>query len=181
VPTALVMIEPLSINLPAMRKGDVLQGELTLTNYGLVRADNVQAKLPVGDARAKIEYLKAVPNVLHAGDVVIVPYRIVALQSFDPDDELNGAAGCWSFDYRRTVTYSSYCANGVMVPGGASVAWFSSGGTCPGSGGGAINWGGWGGGGGSFIPRPVPTSSQQCVPPPDCESGNCPGANGGGK
>ncbi|XQE67006.1 fibronectin type III domain-containing protein [Pseudomonas sp. P3C3] len=186
VPTALVMIEPLSINLPAMRKGDVLQGELTLTNYGLVRADNVQAKLPVGDARAKIEYLKAVPNVLHAGDVVIVPYRIVALQSFDPDDELNGAAGCWSFDYRGTVTYSSYCANGTMVPGSASVGWFSRGGYCPGAGGGGggagAGWAGGGGwGGGSYIPRPSSGSTQQCVPPPDCESGNCPGANGGGK
>ena len=33
-----------------MRKGDVLQGELTLTNYGLVRADDVKASLPAGDA-----------------------------------------------------------------------------------------------------------------------------------
>ncbi|WP_457436767.1 Ig-like domain-containing protein [Pseudomonas sp. TE3786] len=191
VPTALVMIEPLAINLPAMRKGDVFQGELTMTNYGLVRADDVKASLPTGDARAKIEYLRPVPNSLYAGDVVIIPYRIVALQSFDPDDVLNGAAGCWSFNYQGTVSYSSYCANGVQVPGKANVGWFSSGTACSagggGGGGGAIGgggaggWGGWGGSGGSFIPKPTPITTQQCVPDVQCKTGNCPGANGGGK
>ncbi|UUY07323.1 hypothetical protein LRS11_16035 [Pseudomonas sp. J452] len=200
VPTALVMIEPLSINLPAMRKGDVLQGELELTNYGLVRADNVQANLPAGDARAKIEYLRPVPSTLNAGDVVVIPYRVLALQSFDPEDVLNGAAGCWNFSYPVNVKYSSQCANGTVVNGQASTAFTSNGstGSCGGgsgggvgggggaTGGGAGGWGGWGGGGTgggiSVIPKPVPTgTAQQCVPPTDCESGNCPGANGGGK
>ncbi|MDF2075913.1 hypothetical protein P2Q70_15145, partial [Pseudomonas mendocina] len=122
VPTALVMIEPLSINLPMMRKGDVFQGELTLTNYGLIRADKVRASLPTGDARTRIEYLRTVPETLEAGDVVVVPYRIVALQSFDPDDELNGAAGCWSFNYQGVISYESQCVNGQIIPGRANVA-----------------------------------------------------------
>ncbi|MDZ4336326.1 MAG: hypothetical protein U1A62_21900, partial [Pseudomonas sp.] len=183
VPTALVMIEPLSINLPVMRKGDVFQGELTLTNYGLIRADNVSANLPSGDARTKIEYLRTVPNTLEAGDVVVIPYRIVALQSFDPDDELNGAAGCWSFNYQGVVNYQSICANGQIVPGRANVAWSATGytGSCGVlGGGGAGGWGGWGGWGGGFIPRPTPVSNdKQCPPPPDCDNGGC-GGNGGG-
>jgi len=188
VPTALVMIEPLSINLPVMRKGDVFQGELTLTNYGLIRADEVSASLPSGDARTRIEYLRTVPNTLEAGDVVVIPYRIVALQSFDPDDELNGAAGCWSFNYQGVVNYKSICANGEIIPGRANVAWSSNGstGNCGATGGGiggggAGGWGGWGGGwGGGFIPRPTPVSNaKQCPPPPDCDNGNCGGANGG--
>jgi large repetitive protein len=189
VPTALVMVEPLSINLPAMRKGDVFQGELTLTNYGLIRADAVKASLPAGDARTKIEYLRAVPNTLEAGDVVVIPYRIVALQSFDPDDELNGAAGCWSFSYQGVINYQSVCANGQVIPGRSNVAWSANGrtGSCGGTnkpigGGGAGGWGGWvGGGGGAFIPRPTPLgTAKQCPPPPDCESGDCPGGSGGG-
>ncbi|XXF08322.1 hypothetical protein J3Q00_20425 [Pseudomonas sp. D2-3] len=188
VPTALVMIEPLSINLPVMRKGDVFQGELTLTNYGLIRADEVSASLPSGDARTRIEYLRTVPDTLEAGDVVVIPYRIVALQSFDPDDELNGAAGCWSFNYQGVVNYKSICANGEIIPGRANVAWSSNGstGNCGATGGGiggggAGGWGGWGGGwGGGFIPRPTPVSNaKQCPPPPDCDNGNCGGANGG--
>jgi len=192
VPTALVMIEPLVINLPAMRKGDVFQGELTLSNYGLIRADNVKAALPTGDARTRIEYLRALPDTLEAGDVVVIPYRIVALQSFDPDDELNGAAGCWGFSYHGRVSYDSICPNGMVVPGGANVSWSANGstGSCGGGGGtggigggggGAGGWGGWGGGwwsGVGFIPRPTPlTSDKQCAPPPDCESCN---PNGGG-
>ncbi|MDZ4338027.1 MAG: hypothetical protein U1A62_30580, partial [Pseudomonas sp.] len=173
--------------------GDVFQGELTLTNYGLIRADNVSANLPSGDARTKIEYLRTVPNTLEAGDVVVIPYRIVALQSFDPDDELNGAAGCWSFNYQGVVNYQSICANGQIVPGRANVAWSANGrtGSCgSGSGGGGIGgggaggWGGWGGGGwgGGFIPRPTPVSNdKQCPPPPDCDNGGCGGANGGSK
>ena len=190
VPTALVMIEPLSINLPMMRKGDVFQGELTLTNYGLIRADKVQASLPTGDARTRIEYLRTVPETLEAGDVLVVPYRIVALQSFDPDDELNGAAGCWSFNYQGVVNYESQCVNGQIIPGRANVAWSANGrtGSCGGGGGGSIGgggasgWGGWGGSwGNGFIPRPTPlTSTKQCVPPPDCDNGNCGGGNGGG-
>ena len=199
VPTALLMIEPLSINLPPMRKGDVFQGELTLTNYGLIRADAIRASLPSGDARAKIEYLRTVPDTLEAGDVVVIPYRIIALQSFDPDDELNGAAGCWSFNYQGTVNYQSQCANGTVIPGRSNVAWSANGnaGSCGVGGigggglggGGASGWGGWGGGGGTsgsggtgFIPRPTPLgTAKQCPPPPDCENGNCGGANGGPK
>ncbi|WP_139271161.1 Ig-like domain-containing protein [Atopomonas hussainii] len=193
VPTALVMIEPLSINLPVMRKGDVFQGELTLTNYGLIRADNVSANLPSGDARTKIEYLRTVPNTLEAGDVVVIPYRIVALQSFDPDDELNGAAGCWGFSYHGVVNYQSQCANGQVVPGSSRVTWSSNGrtGSCGGpSTGGGINgggaWGGWlggpggAGGGWGFIPSRTPlNNAKQCPPPKDCETCNKGGANGG--
>ena len=187
VPTALVMIEPLVINLPAMRKGDVFQGELTLSNYGLIRADGVKSSLPSGDARAKIEYLRSVPDTLEAGEVRVIPYRIVALQSFDPEDVLNGAAGCWSFSYQGSVNYKSQCANGQVIPGQANVAWSANGstGTCDSTisigGGGARGWSGWGGSGGGFIPRPTPLAStaKQCAPPPDCENGNCGGGNGG--
>ncbi|WP_162493019.1 hypothetical protein [Pseudomonas sp. BMS12] len=198
VPTALVMIEPLSINLPAMRKGDVIQGELAFTNYGLIRAEGVQGQLPTGDARTRIEYLRPLPSTLEAGEVVVVPYRVLALQSFDPDDVLNGAAGCWSFSYPVSAKYSSQCANGTVVNGQAGSGFHANGGICGGggtggggigggggaSGGGAGGWGGWGGGGGgtSIIPRPVSSdTAQQCVPPTECESGNCPGANGGGQ
>ncbi|HSX88140.1 MAG TPA: hypothetical protein VLG17_09080, partial [Pseudomonas sp.] len=155
--------------------------ELTLTNYGLIRADEVRASLPVGDARARIEYLRTVPDTLEAGDVVVIPYRIVALQSFDPDDVLNGAAGCWDFNYQGVVSYRSVCANGVIIPGRSNVAWSANGrtGSCGVlTGGGAGGWdrGNWNG----LIPRPTPLGSdKQCPPPPDCDNGNCGGPNGG--
>ncbi|WP_157763206.1 hypothetical protein [Pseudomonas citronellolis] len=191
LPTALVLIEPLVINLPAMRKGEVFQGELTLTNYGLIRADNVQANLPTGDARARIEYLRSVPSELESGDVVVVPYRVVALQNFDPDDVLKRGASCASSNYRGSVNYDSVCANGQVVPGRSGVAWHVSGklssctGGCSSCEGGGVGIGGGGGGwgdgwGGIQKPTPLP-GSKQCPPPPDCENDECgSGGNGGG-
>ncbi len=187
VPTALVMIEPLSISLPAMRKGDVMQGELTLTNYGLIRADNVRGELPAGDARVKIEYLRPVPATLEAGDVAVIPYRIVALQSFDPDDELSGAAGCWDISYSGVIHYQSQCINGQIVPGRASVLWSSTGRRCssatPPSPVTIISGGGvsWGGGAGGLIPRGTGFGDvKACAPEPSCDACDPLGGGHGG-
>ncbi|RKZ75205.1 MAG: hypothetical protein DRR16_31485, partial [Candidatus Parabeggiatoa sp. nov. 3] len=49
VPAAVVIIEPLSVNLPEMAIGEVFYGEFSLTNHGLIRADNLTVKLPQED------------------------------------------------------------------------------------------------------------------------------------
>ena len=41
VPAPVVLIEPLSINLPDLQVGEELTGEISITNYGFVRADDV--------------------------------------------------------------------------------------------------------------------------------------------
>ncbi len=46
VPAAVVVAEPLSVTLPDMEKGDVYLGEFTLTNHGLIRADDLDIPLP---------------------------------------------------------------------------------------------------------------------------------------
>ena len=188
VPTALVMVEPLSINLPMMRKGDVMQGELTLTNYGLIRADNVRSDFPSGDARVKIEYLRPVPDKLEAGDVVVIPYRIVALQSFDPDDELNGPAGCWNINYSGIVRYESQCINGQIIPGGAPVSWtyVNRGCSRPVGGGSSVSgpyqpWGTGGGGGYSGFTRGTGFGDvKACAPDPSGDSCDALGGGFGG-
>lgn len=91
VPAPVVMIQPTSINLPKMAAGAVFQGELVLTNYGLVRADNVNATLPSDDDYFKYEFLASPPASLEAKQRVRLPYRIIALRSLDGDDEGEGA------------------------------------------------------------------------------------------
>src|SRR5204862_6493303 len=49
VPAAVLVMQPASVNLPAMAIGEVFYGELTPTNYGLIRADHVRQQLPVDD------------------------------------------------------------------------------------------------------------------------------------
>ncbi|MFY0575469.1 hypothetical protein ACN28S_14875 [Cystobacter fuscus] len=48
VPAPVVVIEPVAVNLPKMTPGDMFHGEFTLSNYGLVRADDVHFALPLG-------------------------------------------------------------------------------------------------------------------------------------
>ncbi|WP_245932473.1 fibronectin type III domain-containing protein [Isoalcanivorax indicus] len=80
VPAAVVVMEPASVQLPPMREGDVFQGELRLTNYGLIRAENVQADLNLSNEWYRLEFMTTPPAELEAGQVVVMPYRVTALQ-----------------------------------------------------------------------------------------------------
>ena len=82
VPAPVVVIQPTSINLPKMAAGEVFQGELVVTNYGLVRADDVVAHVPVDDDYFKFEFLAQPPTTLEAKQRVRLPYRVIALRSY---------------------------------------------------------------------------------------------------
>ncbi|MGI9282230.1 MAG: hypothetical protein ACR2PX_21730, partial [Endozoicomonas sp.] len=194
VPVAVVVIEPMSINLPVMKKGDTLNGEITLTNHGLIRAESMAGDLPTGNDVARFEYLQPLPATLEPGEVYTVPYRITALRHFNPDDEGSATGGgCWTHQYWGRVNWESHCANGQVVNSSNSMTWYSSGGSCGGSGnsggggssssiigGGSGGWGGgisFGGGG-----SPIGGASNWCPAETDngCEDGSCNSNNGGG-
>lgn len=79
VPAPVVLLEPLSINLPDMQIGEEITGELTLSNYGLVRADELQFALPQSDASYRYEFFGDMPAELAAKSRVVIPYRVTAL------------------------------------------------------------------------------------------------------
>jgi len=196
VPVAVVMFDPLSINLPVMKEGDIFHGELTLTNHGLIRADNVVTSMPSGNHLASFEFLSQVPDTLEAGDVFVLPYRVQALQDFDPaEDGSASGGGCGGFNAQAKANYDSKCANGAVVPGGTSANWNSnwgggggSGSSCGtgGGGGGSQDYyysGGGGGGGSSYTPVSKPIgggSDAACAAPPLCPTcgGGAAGSNG---
>lgn len=154
VPAAVVMMQPASVNLPKMAVGDVYYGELNLTNYGLVRADNVRQQLPKSDGYFRYEFLVEVPETLAAKQRVTIPYRVVALQSLEGAASSGTASGggCYSYSaiYQVTCTYD--CANGSRSNCGASTSWFAaSNSSCPAGGGSSGGGGGgWAGGGGGY-------------------------------
>jgi hypothetical protein len=179
VPAPVVLIEPAYINLPMLTRGQIFQGEIAITNYGLVRADSVKDNLPRGNAFAFIEYLVDIPPEIDAGEVIIVPFRVVALKNFDgsetsPFDQLNVAtAGCISQAFAGGLEYIFRCANKLEGSGGAGLGMGANGdgeegaggADCGGGGGGSRSGGsgsssgggGGGGGGGSGSARPTPT------------------------
>ena len=195
VPVPVVLFEPMSVNLPMMEKGEVFQGEFTITNYGLVEAYDVTANLPKGDDFARFDYLVDIPDTIQPGQVVRVPYRIVALQNFLPsgDGEATGG-GCVKRNYRAICNYSAQCAIGSIIDNAATMIWNAiSGSSCGGSGGSGGSGGGgfygggyYGGSGGGTNYSPAPSShnsvgNQFC--PEDCEyccNGGSGGPGGGG-
>lgn len=89
VPAPVVLLEPMSINLPAMQQGEEVTGELTLSNYGLVRADDIQFALPTSDASFRYEFFGQLPTQLAAKSRVVIPYRITSLKLLEKGLQVN--------------------------------------------------------------------------------------------
>jgi hypothetical protein len=203
VPAPVVLIEPLSVNLPDLQVGEEYTGELSITNYGLVRADHVVFTPPSTDPYYRFEFLGTVPAQLEARSRISVPYRVTALQLLPQLAaslqsralkvlSFHAAAGpakdgsCSGYSRPATLTYDYICANGDSR-GGSAGAGFSKlvGTTCGGStgggggGGGIFDPGGFGGPGGG--PSPIPLTPA-CTPDcPGCPApGSSPGGGGGG-
>jgi YD repeat-containing protein len=112
VPAAVVVAEPASVTLPKMKAGDVYTGEFTLTNYGLIRADELQFTLPTGDSNFKYELLGGMPDSLEAKTRITVPYRVIALKSLDQEGEGAGSGGgCDASVACISTGYKFTCAN----------------------------------------------------------------------
>lgn len=186
VPAAVVVMKPGVVNLPDMKAGDVFNGELTLTNYGLIRADNVTSHLPTSDSYIRYEFLSEIPASLEAKQVFVLPYRAVALQSFTTDGTTTGGGTCFNYSNGGGVSYDYSCANGHTSSGSSGVTWTRNVGSC----GGGTNGGtsapiygyygdtGTGGGSGGWsnvtaAPSYTSMAGAQCIPAcPYCNPGN---------
>ena len=195
VPAAVVVLEPTSTQLPEMAPGDVFNGELRLTNYGLIRADDLSFQLPADDAYFRYEIIGGLPDTMDAKESLIVPYRVTALAPFAPDGSGSGG-GCSGYATRMVTSYRYECTNGTTSGGSSSHTWSrpASGTSCGGgssggsSGGGSGRWWGYSGGGGptgSGSPSYDSIPAAQCVPVPECpkEDRDCypSGGSGGGQ
>lgn len=160
VPAAVMVLSPHDgINLPNMAPGEVFHGELTLTNHGLIRAENVKHTLPPNDAYFRYEFLVEVPPVLEPKQQIVIPYRIVALRSLEDAADNASGGGCHGYSATTSVSGNYKCANGNQASSGDSAYWFhNDSSSCPG-GGGSGDGKGWGSDGTSlpmrcvFIPK----------------------------
>ena len=89
VPAPVVLIEPLSVNLPDMQQGEQITGQFTVTNYGLVRADNLRIALPASDDNYGYEFFGTLPTQLQAKQRITIPYRITARQALNKSLTVN--------------------------------------------------------------------------------------------
>jgi fibronectin type 3 domain-containing protein len=119
VPVAVLVLEPASVPLPTMRRGEVFYGELTLTNYGLIRAQDITAQFPPADEFYRYEFLREVPETLEPHERVVIPYRITALRSLDPtlDEQSTGGGVPCLVQVPVTIQSISICTAEVFIPG----------------------------------------------------------------
>ncbi len=204
VPAAVVSIRPAVINLPPMQIGEELTGTLTISNLGLIRADNVVFTPPESDEYFQYEFLGEIPTSLEAQQRITVPYRVISLSALPTPVELpiapaglglpfagagSGSGGGVCGSYRRVVglDYEYRCINDEWRRGIATANYGRMHGTGCGSGGASVpqgcqgcpggNWPGGRGGPTGSMPM---FNSPGCTP--DCESCECQegGASGGG-
>ena len=192
VPAPVILMEPVSINLPDMQQGEEFTGEISITNYGLVRADHVVFTPPAPDEYFKVEFLGSVPTELAAKQRVTLPYKVTLFKALPnlsvakvlrlgkTKPGLKSGGTCNSFTSTSTLAYDYECANGEIRGGGAISTFHKAYGSCGGSGGGGGGGGGGGFGGGGYAPSAQPLTPQ-CTP--DCGKGVCclgsgPGAPG---
>ena len=124
VPIGLLVLDPVGIQLPTMTAGQVFLGELTLTNYGLIRADNVAQSLPQSDDFVQYEFFGSIPTEVMPSQQITIPYRATALQDFDPGSGSGSGGSTCAYQNHYCVTYESECANGTVLPASFCSYWF---------------------------------------------------------
>ena len=163
-----------------MQPGDVFQGELTLTNYGLIRADNLKYFLPANDEYFKYEFMQGLPTSLAAKDRIVIPFRVVALKSLTATGTgTGGGGGCYGTAV--TTSYDYTCANNNTSSGSTSTNIGVASTACGSGGYSGIAGGGGGGGtatsGGSSSTHPgvasTPSTLSGSSCQPACPDGSC--------
>lgn len=195
VPAPVILLEPLSINLGAMQIGEEKTGEITVSNYGLVQAENVVLNLPKTDSRFKYEFFGEVPSVLKPKEKVVISYKVTALDPKQPTllrsrsatlpDLLRSAPAtnegdCTSYEAPYTEIHQSECPSGDVSKGSSSGRFYQyTGKKCSANGiggswgaGGSVggNSGSFGGGSSISSPAAMPISPG-CTPDAPCSSG----------
>ncbi|MGA1871974.1 MAG: RHS repeat-associated core domain-containing protein [bacterium] len=85
-------------------------GELTLTNHGLVRAEEMNYTFPESDKYYDYESLAPLPEILEAKQQIIVPYRITCLAKLGEEstESSGGSGGGGGYNYQKPICFD-YC------------------------------------------------------------------------
>ena len=130
VPAPVVVAQPASVAIPSnIQAGDVFNGQMTFTNYGLISADNLSFTLPQDDQYFKYEVLATIPGIIAANGQFTVAYRITCLQTPGGSAEGTGG-GCSTYSNCGGLQYNYTCAYGTVFNGSSSFCVTGVFGTC---------------------------------------------------
>ncbi len=109
VPAAVVVLEPSTIKIPDMKAGDVFYGEFTLTNYGLVMAEDMAAYLPEDDENYHFEFLIDIPSTLGPHERLVIPYKVTCIKTPGESGEMSGGANGCKIKWVRVIYIYKHC------------------------------------------------------------------------
>ncbi|MBP7867878.1 MAG: chitobiase/beta-hexosaminidase C-terminal domain-containing protein [Acidobacteria bacterium] len=119
IPAPTLDVEPASVTLdPAMQPGQVLSGEVQVTNNGLITASGIRFTLPAADPRYRVEYLAVPPDTLHPHEFFRMPYRVTKLTGTPP-----GADPCHIFSAIGVFSFSYLGGDQQVYTGSSPVCW----------------------------------------------------------
>ncbi len=121
VPAAVLVMEPANINLPGMKAGDIFNGEIRITNHGLIQAEQIYdgrisypiLVMPATNDNFKFDLMREVPKVIAAKQVVRVPYRVTCLTTPGEENAGGGGTECPK-SFLGILQYQYCCAVGGM-------------------------------------------------------------------
>jgi len=121
VPAPVVLIEPNVVNIPDVQVGETFTGELTITNYGLVRLDDMVFTPAAADAYYRYEFMGSVPTSLEAHQRISLAYKVTSIAALP-----SGAAASFSKSLQKVVGVGASATNVLRVIGSAVTGTASS-------------------------------------------------------
>ena len=121
VPAPVLVISPAAINLAGLSPGTARRGSLTITNQGLVLAENIGITLPPSDSRFTYHFTQSMPKSLLPGEQVTLNYQVIAKPAPNEDHTpklrsgKRGSEACSSYQAPLNVGWHSICASGQGV------------------------------------------------------------------
>ena len=121
VPAPVLAIRPAAINLAGLSPGAEKRGTLTLSNHGLIVAEDIDIVLPVSDPRFTYHFNQAIPKTLLPGEQILLSYRVIArpLTTFEKRqvgrNETAANTECSAYHAPVNVKWQSTCASGQRV------------------------------------------------------------------
>lgn len=107
LPAPVLIADPLYARLPSMVPGDVYNGTFSLTNMGMMRADDIRLKLP-DVPYYKYEIMKNLSDSLGPKERMLVPYRVICTGMVSGTKDEAGLGGDCANDIEIPFSYLGF-------------------------------------------------------------------------
>ncbi|MCL9667296.1 Ig-like domain-containing protein [Rosenbergiella epipactidis] len=177
VPAPVLVISPAAINLAGLTPGSEKRGTLTLSNHGLVHAENIEMTLPASDPHFTYYFTQSIPKTLLPGEQISLGYQVTARPPSVVEkggmrrNESAANAECSAYHAPVRVGWQSTCASGQRVAQQSQALFYELSGASCSQANLELDW--QGGNADSLDWLPIASNILTAGCAPDCDAGCC--------